>query len=121
MNKQMNESVLTGNVTNPLSHWESLQHLPNNSWLAGAQFGLVLLISLMFNDVEESISTADKGHQSGFQEQIQTRTTAGVKFVKWKNQMERGVSLVDRTLTSGISQDNIKVDYKKEHEKQLTI
>ena len=34
----------------------------NSSWLAGAKFGLALPISLMFNDAEETISTADQLH-----------------------------------------------------------
>lgn len=34
----------------------------NSTWLAGAKFGLALPISLMFNDTEETISTADKLH-----------------------------------------------------------
>ncbi len=55
-------SVLTDNVTNPLSHWKSRQHPPNSSWLAGAKFRQALPISLMFNDVEESISAAYKVH-----------------------------------------------------------
>lgn len=55
----------TGREDGPKDHQRnsiSLQQLRNNSRLAGAKFSLALRISIMFNDVEESISRADTVH-----------------------------------------------------------